>query len=235
MIASDQPTIFGDAVVVGLSSVDDGNMRFGRGDDDAVRANREEFLRQLGVDPLETTLVQITYTDATDFARYYIVDEESQGEGILEQGARLHADALVVTRPDHALFLLIADCVGTVIYDPRNKILMVSHIGRHSAEIEGARRSVAYLQDEFGSEPADLLVWLSPAVGPETYPLHAMDNRGLHEVIIDQLLSTGVTSDHIEASTVDTADSDNYYSHSEFVAGNRSEDGRFAIVAMMRE
>jgi copper oxidase (laccase) domain-containing protein len=235
MIQSDQPTIFADSITAAVSSVDDGNMRFGRDDDTATRANREDFLSQLEIDPLQSTLVQVTYVDNTDFARYRIVSDENLGEGMLEPGSQLHADALVTVRPGHALFLPLADCTGAVLFDPENEVLMVSHLGRHSVEVEGAARSVKFLIDEFGSDPAEILVWLSPAVGPETYPLHAMENRGLHDVIIDQLIFAGVAAGHIEASSVDTADSDNYFSHSEFAAGNRSEDGRFAVAAMMRE
>jgi len=234
MIATDQPTIFGDKVVVGLSSIDDGNMRFGQ-DDAAVRGNREEFLRRLDIDPLQATLVRVTYADITDFTRYYIAGDEQQGEGMLESEMSLSADALVAVRPDHALFLLLADCTGAVIYDPVNRVLMVSHLGRHSVEMGGAAQSINFLQKEFDSNPRDLLVWLSPAVGAETYPLHAFDDHSLHEIITEQLLAAGVTSGHIEASTIDTADSDNYFSHSEFKAGNRPDDGRFAIVAMMHE
>lgn len=235
MIITDQPTIFGDKLVVALSSVDDGNMRFGNGDDPIIRENREEFLRSIDIDPLQATVVQVTYADNTDFARYHVVGEDLQGEGMLEPAMSLPADALVAVHPDHALFLLLADCIGTVLFDPKNEVLMVSHIGRHSAEIEGGRRSVEYLVEEFGSDPADLLVWLSPGVGSESYPLHAMGNRGLQEVIVEQLTGAGVTADHLEVSPVNTADDESYYSHSQFVAGNRFEDGRFAIVAMMRD
>lgn len=235
MITTDQPTIFGDRLVVALSSVDDGDLRFGNGDDVAVRENREAFLAGIDIDPLQATVVQVTYADTTDFARYHVVNEDLQGEGMLEPASSLPADALVAVHPDHALFLLLADCIGIVLFDPANNVLMVSHVGRHSAEIEGARRSVEFLAEEFGSDPAELLVWLSPGVGSETYPLHAMGNRGLQEVIVEQLSGAGVTPDHLEVSPVNTADDENYYSHSEYVAGNRSEDGRFAIVAMMRE
>jgi copper oxidase (laccase) domain-containing protein len=235
MIVSDQPTIFGNDITVALSSVDDGDMRFSAGNEAEARDNRIAFLSSVSIDPLQATLVPISYKDTTDFARYNVVDESHLGEGMLESSSEFHADALIATRPDHALFLPLADCAGTVLYDTVNHILMVSHIGRHSAEVDGARRSVEYLKNEFDSKPENVKVWISPAVGSETYPLHALNNRGLQDVIIEQLATAGILSHNIEASSVDTADSDNYFSHSEFLAGNRSEDGRFAIVAMMHD
>ncbi|MDB5187004.1 MAG: Protein of hypothetical function [Candidatus Saccharibacteria bacterium] len=235
MVHANQPTIFGDAMVVGVSSVDDGNMRFASGDEDEVELNRINFLRQLDIDPTQATLAQVSYQDTTDFARYHVVDDENLGEGMLEPVSALHADALVAARPDHALFLPLADCAGAVIYDSQLKVMMVSHLGRHSVEQEGASRSVQYLIEEFGSAPTDLKIWLSPAVGSDSYPLRAFNNRSLHDVICEQLERAGVGLEQIELSDVDTADDDNYFSHSEYLAGNQMTDGRFAIVAMMRD
>lgn len=235
MVHADQPVRFSDAVVVGLSSADDGNMKFGYGDDETVRENRQAFLAQLDIDPTQTTLVRISYADTTDFARYQIVDDSHLGEGMLESVSSLHADALVVTRPDHALFLPLADCLGAVIYDPTDRILMVSHLGRHSLEVEGAIKSVQFLVNEFGSDAKDLQIWLSPGVGSDSYPLQAFGDRSLVEVACEQLLTAGVSEANIEISDIDTAESDNYFSHSEYLAGTQMGDERFAIVAMMRD
>ncbi|MEO7905149.1 MAG: laccase domain-containing protein, partial [Candidatus Saccharimonadales bacterium] len=157
------------------------------------------------------------------------------GEGMLDDNPLQPADALVVTRPGHALFLPLADCVGAVLYDPVAQVLMVSHLGRHSAQVDGAAQSVRYLQDQFASQPDNLLVWLSPAVGASSYPLSGSDSAGLHDVITAQLLRSGVATSAIQTCAIDTAVSADYFSHSQFVAGNQAVDGRFAIVAMMRE
>lgn len=234
MIVTDQPTIFDDTVMAAVSSIDDGNMKFGIGDDDDTRRSRIAFLQANGTEPPQTTLLQVTY-DTIDFCRYVILDDEHEGEGMLEPVSATQADAAVATRPDHAIFLPLADCVGAIMYDPDNQILMVSHLGRHSVEQTGATKNIEYLIEYFGSDPANLLVWLSPAVGADSYPLAAFEQRGLHDVVIEQLARAGVERRHIEASEIDTAESDNYYSHSEFKAGYRDFDGRFAIVAMMRE
>lgn len=234
MIANDQPTIFKDAIVAAVSSTDDGNMKFGRGSDDDTRFNRTAFLQANDIELPQTTLLQVTY-DTTDFCRYKIVDDEHQGEGMYESVSSLQADALVVTRPDHAIFMPLADCVGAIVYDPKSEIMMVSHLGRHSIEQRGATKSVQYLIDEFESNPADLQIWLSPAAGAENYPLEAFANRGMHQVVVGEFLALGVPFEQIEVSEVDTTESDAYFSHSEFKAGYRDFDGRFAIVAMMRD
>jgi len=235
MIAKDQPTIFGKDVIAAVSSVQDGNMRFNRGDDEQTLKNRLAFLKEVGINPEKATLVQIVYENAEHFARYRIATETHQGLGMFEPVSDLVADALVTTEPGHALFLPLADCTGVVIYDQTKKLLMLSHVGRHSAEINGAKKSVEYLKEQFDTDPADLKVWLSPAVGRATYPLRAMEGKGLHEVILEQLHVAGVPANQIEAADVDTAADENYFSHSRFRKTEEGMDGRFAVVAMMTE
>lgn len=234
MIKYDQPTIFGDKLIVAVSSIENGPMNFKGNDPDEVQNNRIFFLEEAGgIDPLTATLVQVTYEDTTDFTRYKIIEDDNVGEGILEPVSNLEADALVATRPDQALFLPLADCVGAVIYDPKNEILMVSHLGRHSIEQDGGNKSIEYLVEQFDSMPSDLLIWLSPAAGSENYPLNMFGGKGMHEVVVDQMCRAGVDQNTIEVSHIDTTDSPNYYSHSEFLKGEQPDNGRFAIVAMM--
>lgn len=192
-------------------------------------------MAQVDIDPTQTTLLSVSYQDNINFTRYVVFDDDQQGEGMLSPESQTDADAAVVTRPGHAIFLPLADCVGAIIYDPKNEILMVSHLGRHSVEQMGAVKSINYLKDQFDSDPVNLLIWLSPSVGSDTYPLDKFAGRSLQEVVIDGLLTAGVLSANIEASQVDTSESADYFSHSEYLAGNRDTNNRFAIVAMMRD
>ncbi len=232
MIVAHQPTIFGPRLQAGISSKLNGNMKFGVSDDADTVKNREAFLLNMGIPIENTTVVSITY-DTDDFAKYRIATDDEKGKEMKQRGEIAHADALVTLNPNHALFLPLADCVGAIIYDEIHGALMVSHLGRHSVEISGAKKSVEYLQNVASSDPAALKVWLSPGVGSVTYPLNAFDGQSLHEVIIQQLQSAGVKQENIENAGIDTAKDDAYYSHSEFLKGNDTDAGRFAIVAMM--
>ncbi len=232
MIGAHQPTIFGKDVLAGISSKKDGNMKFGILDDQTTVRNRQSFLGNVGITLEQTTLVSMTYT-TPDFAKYRIVTAEDKSMGMMSPETGEYADALVVTEPNHALFLPLADCVGAILYDPVHHVLMVSHLGRHNIEQDGARKSVQYLLEQFGTTPSHLKVWLSPGVGKDSYPLHAYDGRSLHDVITDHLIESGVARDAIENGVIDTATHEDYYSHSEYLKKNETEPGRFAIVAMM--
>ncbi|QQG51136.1 MAG: polyphenol oxidase family protein [Candidatus Saccharibacteria bacterium] len=232
MIASDQPTIFGKEIIAAVSSVSDGNMKFGIENDDVLK-NRQVFLENLGIDLKNTTLVTIDYSPAANYTQYRTLNDSEKAGGMFAPDSETIADALVVTKPGHALFLPLADCVGVILHDAVKGVLMVSHVGRHSAEVDGAKKSVHYLMDSFASRPADIRAWLSPAVGKASYPVHALGDKGLHEIIVEQLLGAGLRQENIEVSAVDTARDKNYFSHSEYLAGNRDSKGRFAVVAMM--
>lgn len=234
MIAADQPTILGDKVLAVLSSREDGNLKFGIGDDARALANRKGFLDKIGVDINHTSLVGITY-DTDDFTKYRIATVDDKSIGMLKQDMTKYVDALVVREPGHALFLPLADCAGVILHDPKTRVLMLSHLGRHSVEQGGAATSVEYLKETCDVDPSNLLAWISPSVGRATYPLNAFNGNSLQDVIIKQLQEAGVASDHIEASSVDTAYDENYYSHSQYLKGNQTEAGRFAVVAMMIE
>jgi copper oxidase (laccase) domain-containing protein len=211
----------------------DGSMKsIHSGDIEAVNSARAAFLKKHDISPDDTTLVRMTY-DRNDFLRYSTVNDESKGDGITKDSTII-SDGLIVTQPNHALFLPLADCIGVVLHDPTKDIMMVSHLGRHNLEQFGGTKSVTYLARNHHVNPEDLTVWLSPAAGSDAYPLFAFDNRSLHDVAIEQLVNGGILAKNITTSPIDVTNDGNYYSHSKFLKGAQTDDGRFAIAAVMR-
>ena len=234
MILKDQPTIFKGKIITAVSSLKDGNMKFGLDDsDEKVRENRRNFFEKSGITENQVTLVSLDLQNS-DFARYHTANESEKGSGITKPPLGV-VDALAVNHAGHALFLPIADCIGAILYDPKHKVLMVSHLGRHSTEIHGAVKSVEYLKSKFGSKPEDILVWLSPAVGKAQYPLFAFQGRSLHEVNKEHFLEAGIKPENIEISEADTATHEYYPSHSQHIKGAQNKNGRFAVLAMIPE
>lgn len=195
--------------------------------------SRSRFLEKNNIDPTKTTLVRLTY-DQDDYLRYFEADSGHKGDGIIREST-LTSDALVVTKSNHALFLPLGDCIGAVLYDSSQNILMVSHLGRHNLEQYGGVKSVEYLVEHHGVDPSKLTVWLSPAAGKNTYPVFAFDNRSLHDIAVQQLCDAGVLLTNIEVSPIDSAEDPAYYSHSQFLKGSQVDDGRFAIVAILTD
>jgi copper oxidase (laccase) domain-containing protein len=235
MIAKDQPTIFLDTLFIGLSAAQDGNMKkkgFPKEEQQLVEESRRKFLSQCDIAIEDAVLVSLSY-DKTEFCVYQDVADVHRGEGMTRPSSFV-ADALVTREKNVALFLPVADCCPLVLHDTRQNILMLSHLGRHSVEQQGAKASVEYLTRRHHTSPSDIVAWLGPAAGKATYPLFAFDYRSLHEVITEQLLSAGLVGGDIEQSPIDVTKTEDYFSHSEFLKGHRESDGRFAVVAMLK-
>lgn len=222
-------------VIVAHSTVSDGSM-LNRDDygDALVLANRKAWLTSLGINPQATVRISLSYDEGTDFCRYREVSADD-APVVANDSANSIADALVTTEKGRALFLPIADCIGAVFYDEVHGVLMLSHLGRHSLEQQGGMRSVEYLVTHYGTDPTTLRVWLSAAIGKELYGIYALDNKGMKEVLYEQLAATGVDTALIEDTDYDTGTHPDYYSYSEFLKGNKPENGRHAIVAMMSD
>lgn len=221
-------------LIVAISKIQNGNMYIpGDTANETVIENRRQWLLANGIDFDSTTRLSITY-DQPDFCRYYTVTNQNKGEGMRGDG-RILSDALVVTEIGHAVFLPVADCVATVFFDEVHSVFMLSHLGRHSLEQHGGLRSVEYMVEHFGVNPATLKVWLAPAPSKELYPIYALDNKGMKEALYEQLQQAGIAAEHITDNVADTVASPEYYSHTAFLKGAKAEDGRFAMVAMMVE
>jgi len=219
-------------LIVAISTVRDGNMHLKSDLADAeVIASRTKFLAKNDIDIHATTRIGTVY-EGDDYCRYHKAPESQKGDGMFD-GTVITSDALVTTDVNHALFLPIADCIGAVIFDQKKHILMLSHLGRHALEQNGGYKSVRYLIEDFGCKQADLMVYLSPSPGVESYPLYNFDNRSLKDVAIEQLRSAGVFQKNITDNSADTSRDPNYFSHSKFLKDDQPTDGRFAIVAIM--
>lgn len=221
-------------LITAISTTADGSM-YNRHDytDAEIIANRRAFLQRVGITFEDTT--RLTFTDqAVDFCRYKILDASWKGDGMTNDVSE-HYDAYVVTEKGHALLLPVADCVGTLIFDPEHDVLMVSHLGRHSLEQNGGQKSVAFLVEHFGSRPEMLQVWTTPAPNNEVYPIWKLGNAGMKESALAQLKAAGIQDQNITDNPADTATDEHYFSFSEFLKGNRAIDGDHMIVGMMTD
>lgn len=221
-------------IIVATSEVNDGTMAFS--DNIAksdVITNRLTFLAKNDISIEQTTRLGVTY-DSNNYCRYIEIDEDQKGKGMQGFNAPT-ADAIVTLNTNHAIFLPLGDCIGAVIFDPLKNILMVTHLGRHSIEQNGGYKSVKFLVNNYNCNPSNLLVWLSPSPGQESYPVYAFNNRSLKDIAFEQLYSAGIVKDNITDNPADTAKDSRYYSYSEFLKGNTNVNGRYAIVAMMKK
>ncbi len=133
-------------------------------------------------------------------------------------------DGLITQETSRALAIRHADCQAAIFYDPVQRAIGNIHCGWRGNVQNIYAQAVLQMQREFNSHPADLLVCISPSLGPaaaefknyrEEFPesfrrFQVQPNYfDLWEVSRQQLLELGVLPHHIEIAGICT------YSHPE--------------------
>jgi len=245
MIAADQPTYFPSDLLVAVSSKDDGTMlnRIRGRHVAEVLENRRRFCDHIGVKYDDVVYHVISYDQGQTFDN---IAEVTETDTVKCNNEGIFADALYTEAAGVGLFLPVADCIATVIYDPKRRALMLAHLGRHSTVAQLMSQAVRYFVER-GSQAKDLQIWMSPSITQKNYRMdyfnHANDTNwynfcrqtadgiylDMHGFNCSLAIQAGVPAENIFISPIDTADNTNYFSHSSGDIG-----GRFAVVACMR-
>lgn len=81
----------------------------------------------------------------------------------------VRADAMITDTPGIAIGVETADCVPVLLFDPVKSAVAAVHAGWRSTVKKIVQKAVHRMHEEFGSEPADLIAAIGPAIGPECY------------------------------------------------------------------
>jgi len=81
------------------------------------------------------------------------------------------ADAILTDKPDVTLFMRFADCVPILLHDPKRQVVGIVHAGWQGTVKKILREVVNRLQNNYGSNPADLLAAIGPSIGPDHYEI----------------------------------------------------------------
>jgi polyphenol oxidase len=225
------------------SSTSDGNLSFPYGKQSDVVQNREAFLTQHNFSLDDCAVMQVL-----DETVIHQVTTKDKGKGARQFADVIMADALVTTEKGVLLFLLTADCLPATFYDPVHQVLALAHLGRKSSTKHLATKMVEFLGQNYQSQPQDLIVILGPAIQQESYILDqqfvqldkdwqpfvkhvsatevAINLAGFNHNLLQQ---SGVKSENIVLSSIDTAKSNQFFSHYRAVRQGETE-GRFATV-----
>ncbi|MGE5334893.1 MAG: polyphenol oxidase family protein [Nitrososphaerota archaeon] len=81
----------------------------------------------------------------------------------------IEADAMVTDVPGIALCWSFGDCAPVLLYDPRHQAVALVHSGWRGAAGGIVPRTIAALSARLGTEPAELIVGVGPAIGSCCY------------------------------------------------------------------
>lgn len=218
--------LFDGKVEVGISEVNDGNMRFfGDGDEAEIIKNQEETGKALGLTGEKVARVRTIYGDRKDFTDFYEITDKNLSEySIINLEEQIPVSDGLATRCSNVGILLpLADCLGAVVFDEEHQAIGLIHSGRQNVEQYGPKKFIEYFVKNFGSDPRKLKVYFSPHA--LNYKIYKFENKLLSDVAKEQLVEAGVLPENVIDNRIDTVDNDNLPSHS---SGDKTQ--RFAIV-----
>ncbi len=98
-----------------------------------------------------------------------LVLPEDTGKGPFSTRDYTDTDGLVTDIPGITLAVLSADCPLLLFYDPENKAIGAAPSGWRGTVSGMAQEMVRRMHYEFGTEPSDLLVGISPSICRDCY------------------------------------------------------------------
>ena len=94
-------------------------------------------------------------------------------------------DGLITDEPGCALTMNYADCGPIFLYDPIHQAIGLGHAGWQGAVKDLPGAMVRAMQAQFGSDPAQLIAGLGPAIGPCCYEVGEPVISAVHTAFAD--------------------------------------------------
>jgi purine-nucleoside/S-methyl-5'-thioadenosine phosphorylase / adenosine deaminase len=115
-------------------------------------------------------------------------------------------DGIITNQRGIALGIYVADCCAVYIVDPKTPAIGLVHSGRKGTELSVVTNAIRQMTERFGSNPANMIVQLSPCIRPPHYEVDFAAE------IIRQCRALGVQHIH-DSGTCTACDLQRYYSY----------------------
>jgi polyphenol oxidase len=80
-------------------------------------------------------------------------------------------DGIITDQRSIALGIYVADCCAVYMVDPKTPAIGLVHSGRKGTELGVVTNAITEMRKRFGSNPANMIVQLSPCIRPPHYEL----------------------------------------------------------------
>lgn len=159
---------------------------------------------------------------------------------------RPSCDAFITQEREVGLLIKHADCQAAIFYDPEHKALATIHAGWRGSSQNIYRATIEKMKERYGTNPAALLVGISPSLGPQAAEFRHYETElpehfwrfqvkptyfDFWQISRYQLEELGVLAPHIEIAQMCT-----YSMPEDFFSYRRGDktSGRHATVAALR-
>ena len=116
------------------------------------------------------------------------------------------SDGIITNRRGVALGIYVADCCAVYIVDSKTPAIGLVHSGRKGTELGVVTNAINQMSERFGSDPANMVVQLSPCIRPPHYEIDFASQ------IIRQCRALRVQHIH-DSGTCTACDLNRYYSY----------------------
>jgi hypothetical protein len=115
-------------------------------------------------------------------------------------------DGIITSQHGVALGIYVADCCAVYIVDPKTPAIGLVHSGKKGTELAVVGNAIRQMIEKFGSDPADMIIQLSPCIRPPHYEIDFAAE------IVTQCRALGVKEIH-DSGICTACDLDRYYSY----------------------
>jgi hypothetical protein len=115
-------------------------------------------------------------------------------------------DGIITNQRGVALGVCVADCCAVYIVDPKTPAVGLAHSGRKGTEFGVVTNAITQMIERFGSNPAEMIVQLSPCIRPPHYEVDFAAE------IVRQCRTIGVKEIH-DSGVCTACDLGRYYSY----------------------
>jgi hypothetical protein len=115
-------------------------------------------------------------------------------------------DGIITNQQGIVLGVYVADCCAVHLVDPKTPAIGLVHSGRKGTELGVVPNAIKQMIDRFGSDPANMIVQLSPCIRPPHYELDFAAQ------IVRQCRALGVKEIH-DPAVCTACDLERYYSY----------------------
>ena len=215
-------------------------------DEQRVATNRLRLFALMNMEPKRVAQAQLVHGNHIE-----VITEQSP-KGFSHKFPA--TDGLVTNMAQAPLFIPVADCAAVAFFDPQQRVIGMLHAGWKGIVHRIIPTMVETMHTVYGSDVSNILVGVSPCLGPccyqvredfiqtfvEAFPTKAQDffipqsddtvHFDMWAALHWQLGESGILAEHIEGPAVCTAcQVDEFYSYRK----ERGNTGRFASAIML--
>jgi polyphenol oxidase len=104
----------------------------------------------------------------------FALAEQVHGSGVARVDAPSQvpapaADGLITSRPQLCLAIYVADCAAVYLADTKTRSIGLVHAGKKGAQLGVVKKAIAAMQEQFGVDPRNLVMQISPCIRPPHY------------------------------------------------------------------